>query len=61
MGTISHSKTSLLGKFYMHQENNAPFLTKNVNYAFFPWTLLGHSNKNTDITPVTEAAMGDVL
>ena len=42
---ISHSETSLLGKFYMHQENNAPFMTKNVNFAFFPWTLLGNSEK----------------
>ena len=39
---ISHSETSLLGKFYIHQENNALFTTKNVNFAFFffPWTLL---------------------
>ena len=26
---------SLLGKFYMHQENNAPFMIKNVNFTFF--------------------------
>ena len=45
MDTNSHSETSLLGKFNMHQENNAPFMTKNVNFAFFPWTLLGHSKK----------------
>ena len=31
----------------MHQENNAPFMTKNVNFAFFPWTHLGHSEKST--------------
>ena len=48
MVTISDSETSLLGKFYMYQKNNAPFMTKNVNFAFFPWTLLGHSKKNTD-------------
>ena len=35
MDTISHNETSLLGKFYMHQENNPPFMTKNVNFAFF--------------------------
>ena len=35
MDVISHSETSLLGKFNMHQENNAPFMTKNVNFAFF--------------------------
>ena len=45
MDTISHNETSLLRKFYMHQENNAPFVTKNVNFEFFPWTLLGHSKK----------------
>ena len=50
MDTISHNETSLVTKFYMRQENNAPFMTKNVNFAFFPWTLLGHSKKNTDIT-----------
>ena len=44
MDTISHSETSLLE----HQEINAPFMTKNVNFAFFPWVLLGHSKKNTD-------------
>ena len=48
MDTISHSETSLLGKFNMHQGNNAPFMTKNLNFAVFPWTLLGHSEKNTD-------------
>ena len=45
MDAISYTETSLLGKFYIHQENNAPFMTKNVNFAFFPWTLLGHSKK----------------
>ena len=45
MDTISHSKKSLLGKFYIHQENNALFMTKNVNFAFFSWTHLGHSKK----------------
>ena len=48
MDTISHSGTRVLEIFYMHQENNAPFMTKNVNFAFFPWRLLGHSKKNTD-------------
>ena len=37
MDTISHSEASLLGKFNMHQEINASFMTKNVNLAFFPW------------------------
>ena len=45
MDTISHSETSLLAKFYIHQQNNAPFMTKNVNFAFFPWTHLGHSKE----------------
>ena len=49
MDTISHSEASLLGKFYVYQENNAPFMTKIVNFAFFPWTLLGHSKKNTNV------------
>ena len=35
MDAISHSEASLLGKFYMHQENNAPFMTKNVNFTLF--------------------------
>ena len=35
----------LLGKFYIHQEDNVLFMTKKVNFAFFPWTLLGHSKK----------------
>ena len=51
MDAISHSETSLLGKFYMHQENNAPFMTKNANFAYFPWTLLGHFKKNIDNDP----------
>ena len=50
MDTISHDETSSLGKFYMHQENNVPFMTKNVNFALSPWTLLGHSQRNTDIS-----------
>ena len=50
MDTISHSETSLLGKFYMHQENSAPLMTKNVNFAFFPWILLGHSKKTLKLT-----------
>ena len=29
----------------MHPENNAPFMTKNVNFVFFPWPFLGHSKK----------------
>ena len=45
--TISHSETSHLGKIYMHQENNAPFMTKIINFAFFLWALLGHSKKHT--------------
>ena len=45
METISHSKTNLLGEFYLHQENNAPFMTKNVNFAFFSWILMVHSEK----------------
>ena len=45
MDGISHSGTSLLGTFYMHQENNAPFTTKNVNFLSFPWTLLGYSKR----------------
>ena len=49
MDTISQSETSLLGKFYMHQENSVPFMIKNVNFALFPWTLLGHSKKNNDL------------
>ena len=49
MDAISHGETSLLGKFDMHQENNAPLIAKNVNFEFFPWTHLGHSKKNTDV------------
>ena len=45
MDKISTRETSVLGKFYMDQEHNAPFMTKIVNFAFFPWTLLGHSKK----------------
>ena len=33
-------------KSYMNQENNAPFMTKNVSFGFFPWTLLGHTKKH---------------
>ena len=29
-----------LGNFYMHQENNVAFMTKNVNFTFFLSTLL---------------------
>ena len=42
MDIILHSETTCLEKFYTHQENNV-YMTKNVNFAFFPWTLLGHS------------------
>ena len=49
MNTIAHSETNLLGKFYVHQKNNAPFMTKNINFASFSETLLGHSKKNTDL------------
>ena len=45
MHIISHSETSLLGKIYMHQENNALFMATNVNFAFFSWKLLGHSKR----------------
>ena len=41
MDTIPHSETSLLGKVYMYQENNAPFMTKNVNFAFFSLDAFG--------------------
>ena len=49
--TISPSETSLLGKFYMHQENNAPFMTKNVSFALFSMGTFGtlkKNKKNTD-------------
>ena len=52
MDAISHSQTSLLGIFYMYQENNAPFMTKNVSFAFFPWTLLEHSKKTLTLTEI---------
>ena len=55
MDTISHSGTRVLEIFYMHQENNAPFMTKNVNFAFFPWTLLGHSKKTLTNSICAEA------
>ena len=45
MDAISHNDTSPLGKLYMHEENNAPFMAKKENFAFFPWTLLGHAKK----------------
>ena len=45
MNAISCNETSLIEKFYMYQENNAPFMTKNVNFAFLLWTLLGHSER----------------
>ena len=50
MDTISHNEASSLGKFYMHQENNVPFMTKNVNFALSTWTLLRHSKRSTDIS-----------
>ena len=50
MRIISHSETSLLGKIYMHQENNALFMATNVNFAFFSCKLLGHSKKNNDFS-----------
>ena len=46
MDTISNSDTSLLRKFYMHQEKNVPFMIKKVNLTFFPWAHLGHSKKH---------------
>ena len=48
MDMISHIEICLLGKFYMHLENNALFMTKNVYFEFFPWAYLEHSKKNTD-------------
>ena len=42
---ISYKETSLPGKFYVHQEISAPFMRENVNFAFFPWPLSGHSKK----------------
>ena len=47
MDTISHSETSLLGNFYMHEKNNVPFMIKNISFAFFPWPLL-RSIRNFD-------------
>ena len=41
MDTISHSETSLLGKFYMRQDNIVPFMTKNINFAFFSMGTFG--------------------
>ena len=35
MDTTLHCETYLLGKFYMHQENNVPFMTKNKICIFF--------------------------
>ena len=32
---ISYKETSLPGKLYMHQENNASFMKKN-KFSFFP-------------------------
>ena len=49
VNTISHSETSLLTKFYMYQENDAPFMIKNVNFPFFQWTLLRHSKKTLSL------------
>ena len=46
MDIILHNETSLLGKFYMHQENNVPFMIKKVNFEFCPWTRLAHSKKH---------------
>ena len=43
---ISHSETSFLGKFYMHQENNVPFMTKKSKFCiFFSVDTFGHSKK----------------
>ena len=46
--TISHSETILIGKYYMHQQNNPRFMTKNVNFSFYQWAPLGYK-KNTDL------------
>ena len=41
MDKISPLETSLLGKFYIHEEHNWPFMTKNVNFAFFSMDTFG--------------------
>ena len=41
MDAISHSETSFLGKVFLHQENDALFMTKNVNFAFFSMGTFG--------------------
>ena len=47
--TILPGETSLLGKFYMHQENNAPFMAKNVSFVLFSMDTFGTlKKKNTD-------------
>ena len=36
MDTISHSETGKSPwKMFMHQDKNAPFMTKNANFAYF--------------------------
>ena len=50
MDTISHSDPSSHRKFYMHQENNVPFMTKKMQIDTF-----GTLWKNTDISPATPA------
>ena len=45
MDMISHSETSLPGKFYIYQKNSVLLMKKKVNFAFFLWSLLGHSKK----------------
>ena len=35
MDTISHSDPSSHRKFYMHQENNVPFMTKKMQIDTF--------------------------
>ena len=41
MDMIPHSETSLLGKFYMHQENNMPSMAKKVNFYIFSIDIFG--------------------
>ena len=43
MDMIPHSETSLLGKFYMHQENNMPSMAKKkkVDFCIFSVDIFG--------------------
>ena len=53
-------EASLLVKFYM-QENNAPFMTKNVDFSFLPETLLGHSKKTLTEAICTTLAPSKII